>query len=252
MSLATELLDDITWFDEPIQINADKSLIVPNSTKHIAVQYDHDVNTVRFELARVWGEIDLSTMDIYVNCVLPNGKTIPFRCTNVTFDDDLVKFDWVITEDVTWLHGSIIVLVCAKAADDDGTVTNRWHSKPNNELYISEGIACAGLDVDRKLDTPEIRLEVVVSTTAVLGRAILGHMILGKTTDEPLPKLAKPYVWLESAEVLDAPEIYLSNGEKLNTPEIWLDITAMEKLDAPTIELLTDKLEAPVIELANV
>lgn len=225
MSLATELLDDITWFDEPIQINADKSLIVPNSTKHIAVQYDHDVNTVRFELARVWGEIDLSTMDIYVNCVLPNGNTIPFQCTNVTFDDDLIYFEWVITEDVTWLHGSIIVLVCAKAADDNGTVTNRWHSKPNNELYISEGIACAGLDGD--------------TTTAILGKMVLGQAILGTGSGEVLPKLDRPCVRLESTE-------------KLETPAIWLDIAAMEKLETPTIELVTDKLETPVIELVNV
>lgn len=50
---------------ERIIINSDRTVTVPDSAKKIAVQYDHNVNTLIFDCPRYADEehnIDLSTM----------------------------------------------------------------------------------------------------------------------------------------------------------------------------------------------
>ncbi|MBQ2894117.1 MAG: hypothetical protein IJE92_01205 [Clostridia bacterium] len=113
-----------------------------------------------------------------------------------------------------------------------------------------------------KLDTPVIRLEEVINTTAVLGQAILGQAILGSGGTD-LTKLATPVIRLETVSdlvKLDTPIIRLeeiSDIPKLDTPSIYLEtVSDLTKLATPSIymetveeEIELTKLDTPVIRL---
>ena len=65
MSRADELLDTLSEDDvsvftvKPhIVINSDRTITVPNSLKRIAVQYDHNIETITFDCPRYWDELD--------------------------------------------------------------------------------------------------------------------------------------------------------------------------------------------------
>jgi len=102
-------------------------------------------------------------------------------------------------------------------------------------------------------------------STAVLGVAILGRMVLGckeikGKLDAPvitlveLEKLAAPVIRLESDDIpkLDAPVITLEQ-DRLDAPVIYIESTdPTERLATPVIYIYTDKLATPVIELKEV
>lgn len=156
MSQAEDLLNSIseteisTYSADPateehIVVGNDRFITVPDSLKRIAVQYDHNIETVTFDCPRYWDEHDMSTMKVYVNCMRPDGRKIPCLCTNVVpdeFNGSIMHFDWTIKRDVSLLNGPLRFLVCVKKVDADGNEENHWNSELNNEMYVSEGMEC--------------------------------------------------------------------------------------------------------------
>ena len=53
--------------EEHIKIGLDRHITVPESLKRIAVQYDHNVETVTFDCPRYWDGHDMSKMTVYIN-----------------------------------------------------------------------------------------------------------------------------------------------------------------------------------------
>ena len=60
--------------EEHIVVGDDRVITVPDSLKRIAVQYDHNVETVTFDCPRYWDGLDMSQMAIYINYHLPNKE----------------------------------------------------------------------------------------------------------------------------------------------------------------------------------
>jgi hypothetical protein len=126
-----------------IVIKADRSVVVPDELKRIAVQYDHNVETVTFDCPRFWDEHDLSAMDVHINYELPNGRRDEYEVINKNVDENdatVMHFDWCISKDVTRLSGAIKFSVCIKYVDENGEELVHWNSEVNKDLYISEGI----------------------------------------------------------------------------------------------------------------
>ena len=78
MSQTEDLLNSLSATDistyssdssaEPhIIIGSDRIITVPDSLKRIAVQYDHNVETVTFDCPRYWDERDLSQLTIFIS-----------------------------------------------------------------------------------------------------------------------------------------------------------------------------------------
>lgn len=128
MSQTEELLnslssDDITTYlanaeEEPhIVVGDDRVITVPESLKRIAVQYDHNVETVTFDCPRYWDGLDMSKMVVYINYKLPNRMLGSYVADNVTVDEsdtNLMHFTWTISRNVTESEGYISFLVCIK------------------------------------------------------------------------------------------------------------------------------------------
>lgn len=153
MSQAEELLNSLT--DDQIAaysadsdnelhvvIRPDRVIVVPEELKRIAVQYDHDVETVTFDCPRYWDEHDLDDMVIYINYMRSDKYTASYPVTQVwTGEDDYtIHFSWTISRNVTEVDGPISFLVCAKKTDAEGNETIHWNSELCQDMYISRGL----------------------------------------------------------------------------------------------------------------
>ena len=154
MSKAEELLNTLSEDNvmaltaesstEPhIVIGSDRHIAVPSQLKRIAVQYDHNIETVTFDCPRYWDDHDMSTMTIYINYKRPDNKLGSYIADNITIDesdDTIMHFDWTISKNVTEKAGSISFLVCVKTVNDEGEDINHWNSELNSEMYVSQGL----------------------------------------------------------------------------------------------------------------
>lgn len=176
MSQATELLntlyeDEIATYSvgsdsEPhIVVNPDRTVTVPEELTHIAVQFDHNVETVTFDCPRYWDEHDFSSMHVYINYMRPDGYKGQYPVKNLRVDDtddSMIHFDWTISENVTLVKGNISFLVCIKTSETD--VEAHWNSRLNQDLIVDEGMECSEDVVESNPDTIEAilnRLDVI-------------------------------------------------------------------------------------------
>lgn len=125
-----------------IVIGSDRTITVPDQLKRIAVQYDHDVETVTFDCPRYWDEHDMSEWTICINYRRPDNKVGEYIATDITVDADdvaIMHFNWTVSKNVTRINGKLTFNVCIQDADKEGTVSHHWNSELCSDCYISEG-----------------------------------------------------------------------------------------------------------------
>lgn len=154
MSQADELLDRLSESEvsplladettEPhIVIGDDRFISVPKELQRIAVQYDHDVETVTFDCPRYWDGLDMSQLLIYINYMRADRVVGSYKAQNIVVDmtdPNTMHFDWTVSRNVSLIKGALKFLVCIKKGDEDGNEVNHWNSELNTEMYISEGL----------------------------------------------------------------------------------------------------------------
>ena len=156
MSRAEELLNTLAGDDsspvlrlanpetEPhIVVGDDRFITVPKELQRIAVQFDHDVETVTFDCPRYWDGLDMSQLFVYINYMRKDRITGCYKAPNVTVDEtdsNIMHFDWTISKNVSQVKGELKFLVCIKKADEEGNEVNHWNSELNTQMYVSEGL----------------------------------------------------------------------------------------------------------------
>lgn len=154
MSKAVELLNstfgsnDVVLFantpDEAhIVIGDDRHMTVPDELKRLAVQYDHNIETVTFDCPRYWDDHDMSKMGIYINYLRVDEETGVCEAENVNVDasdSSIMHFDWTISRNATEVAGKLVFLVCVKSVDADGNEKNHWNSELCKDCYVSDGL----------------------------------------------------------------------------------------------------------------
>ncbi len=155
MSQADELLNNLVsdsdisvqladpTIEPHIVIGDDRFISVPKELQRIAVQYDHDVETVTFDCPRYWDGLDMSQLSIYINYMRKDRYVACYKATDITVDDvdaNIMHFNWTISRNVSEVKGELKFLVCIKKGDEDGNEVNHWNSELNAEMYISEGL----------------------------------------------------------------------------------------------------------------
>jgi hypothetical protein len=164
MSQAANLLNDMP--EEPINygseshivVGKDRFIIVPPELKRIAVQGDHNVETVVFDCLRYWDNHDLSTMRLYISYLRADGSAGSFLAENIVVDetdDEMIHFTWTITHHTSEIKGALRFLICAKKVDNDGNEVNHWNSEINDDMYVSEGLECEDMIVEAYPDIIE-------------------------------------------------------------------------------------------------
>ena len=130
--------------EEPhIVIGYDRVVTVPDQLKRLAVQHDHDVETVTFDCPRYWDEHDMSKMSVYLNYLRSDTYQAAYKVPTVTVDannSSIMHFDWTISRNVSSVTGKIVFLACVKKTDADGNESNHWNSELCKDCYVSEGL----------------------------------------------------------------------------------------------------------------
>lgn len=142
-----------------IVVGDDRIVSVPKELQRIAVQYDHDVETVTFDCPRYWDGLDMSELRVYVNYMRRDRVVGCYLARNVTVDttdSTIMHFDWTISRNVSQVAGEIKFLVCIKKGDSEGNEINHWNSELNNQMYVSEGLEVGDEFFD---DYPDIILQ---------------------------------------------------------------------------------------------
>ena len=156
MSLTDELLSQLTpdeiaaytadyESEEHIVVDSDRYITVPESLRRIAVQFDHNIETVTFDCPRFWDGRDMSKMKIYINYMRKDRAIGMYYVGDVTVDEEdsnIMHFNWTISNNVTLVEGDIKFLVCVKKTDENGNEANHWNSELNSQMYVSEGLEC--------------------------------------------------------------------------------------------------------------
>ena len=154
MSKADELLNSLSEDDISLQlanpetephiiIGEDRVISVPKELQRIAVQYDHDVETVTFDCPRYWDDLDMSKLNIYINYMRKDRYVGCYKATDITVDgadSNIMHFNWKISRNVSEVVGELKFLVCIKKSDAEGYEVNHWNSELNTEMYISQGL----------------------------------------------------------------------------------------------------------------
>lgn len=161
MSLAEDLLNSlpedrpaVTSADpatEPhIVINADKTITIPEDLKRILVQHEHNIETVTFDCPRYWDGHDLSQMGLRIVFQRSDDHKEPHPVENLRVDeanDRMIHFDWTISGNTTFTSGNVKITVCAKLTNAEGVSEREWHTIPNQDLFVNEGMDCSGEEI---------------------------------------------------------------------------------------------------------
>lgn len=153
MSQAEDLLESLPTYyagttpnENHIVIGRDRFLIVPEELRKIAVQHDHNIETLTFDCPRYWDQHDMSKMRVYVNYMRSDDEVGSDLATNIVADENdetIMHFDWTVTGHLTAVHGPVTILVCIqKVNKEDGTEQNHWNSELCTDMYVSEGMEC--------------------------------------------------------------------------------------------------------------
>ena len=155
MSQAEELLNSLstssqiadTIVEGHIVIDENRVVHVPNELKRIAVQNDHNIETVTFDCPRYWDGIDMSEMVIYINYKLPDETKGRYIATNIRIDENdsnLMHFDWTIMNYMTVNKGTITFLVCIVDPEEVGLPKDVTF---NTVIYAKDKFIAAGDNV---------------------------------------------------------------------------------------------------------
>ena len=131
--------------EEHIKIGLDRHITVPEALRRIAVQYDHNIETVTFDCPRFWDSHDLSKMTIYINYMRKDRYRDKDVAENIVVDESdetTIHFTWTVSRNATLYKGELRFLVCAVDLDNNGNEKTHWNSEVCNQTYVSEGLEC--------------------------------------------------------------------------------------------------------------
>lgn len=187
--------------------------------KLILVQRDHNSTKMVFEMPTCLGGEDVTEgrIEVYWENGAAKGKQ---TLTDLQADDTVAVCSWVVPGEATQSAGPLAFgLSLVRGSEDEPDYI--WSTPV---CYLAEVLPCLRWEIVKKpkLDTPLIWLDIPEQlaaptirfvemgeggTTAVLGKATIGTMLLGDDG---------------STVRLDAPTIELVSAEQLGTPAIWL------------------------------
>lgn len=168
---------------EHVVISKDRTVSVPASLMKIGVQHDHKVNKITFDCPRYPDEdrsIDMSGMQIFINYMLSDKTLGTSAAINVCVDpdnEDIIHFDWQITNAITKVKGVLSALVCIKQIDLVGIETYHWNSDLFQKFSVSEGMECSEVVVDENTDIIAqiiVKVNTLDKQIAELEKSIIG------------------------------------------------------------------------------
>jgi len=157
MSEADMLLNNLSEGNESgsephFVVNPDRTITVPESLKKIAIQHDHNVETVTFDCFRFWDDHDLSQMQVYINYMRADKSVGSAMAKVIGTTPTAMTFEWTVSRSVTYFNGPLVFLVCMIQTDSEGNELYHWNSEINTDLFVGEGLEVDGETIEEYSD----------------------------------------------------------------------------------------------------
>lgn len=128
--------DNISEIDNLKNISVDETQI--NITQENNSQY------IPFRVSRYWDGIDLLPMTIKIHYENSKGDSGIVDAVNVSYNDNFIKFGWLVDENATAVSGAVKFEITAIGKNEKGQ-NYKWRTKPNGQLNVLEGLSYDGI-----------------------------------------------------------------------------------------------------------
>ena len=116
----------------------------PNMTYETYSQF------VPFEMPRYYDNIDLTKMTLKIHYLTPDNVNNVVDAVNVSYNDTLIHFGWLLTNEMTNKEGEIQFEIQAVGTitDSEGNILDYvWKTRPNGKLQVAASLTSEGLKV---------------------------------------------------------------------------------------------------------
>jgi hypothetical protein len=140
--VVAEMLGD-DYIHDPIQFVIDSDLRVisiPGKGVVAGVVGDKNVNRINFQISRYYNGFDMSKFTTRVNYVNARGNFNYYSVTDLTIEDDLIYFTWLVDSDVVAYAGIVMFAVNMFIADSNGKIIQSFNTSNKGILNVLEGI----------------------------------------------------------------------------------------------------------------
>jgi hypothetical protein len=170
--------DDYAWFDDYYDdkvstIDAGKNITVHESQVNISQEVNSQF--VPFEMMRRYDNIDLANMALSIHFTTSGGFHGASKPVNVEYNDEKIRFAWLVDGNVTRVEGSIKIEIHADGAiiDSNGqSYAYRWKSKPTSKFNITESL-CEDPECESVIVSDDWVVEIVESVTSSVADKII-------------------------------------------------------------------------------
>lgn len=131
------------YFSDPIQFVIDSDLRVisiPGKGVVAGVVGDKNINRINFQMSRYYNGFDMSKFTTRVNYINARGNFNYYSVTDLTIEDDLIYFTWLVDSDVVEYVGIVMFAVNMFIADSNGKIIQSFNTSNKGLLNVLEGI----------------------------------------------------------------------------------------------------------------
>ena len=158
MSTAKELLA-AAQEDGTMTIDGElRTISIPSGYEILGVESDDDVNRIDFRGPRYYHGLDLSKFDIRVNIENAKGDLDMFPITDVTVEDDVINFSWLVGRYTAQYQGVVTFSLCFREIDSQGVITREFNTTTATGRIL-EGLETGGVIIQQNPDVLESILQ---------------------------------------------------------------------------------------------
>lgn len=184
--VVAEMLGD-DYIHDPIQFVIDSDLRVvsiPRNGVVAGVVGDKNVNRVNFQMPRYYNGFDMSKFTTRVNYINALGNFNYYSVTDLTIEDDLIYFTWLVDSDVVAYAGIVMFAVNMFITDSNGKITQSFNTSNKGLLNVLEGIQV------NEYVTPEEQEDILTRLEADISKYVdSGITKIDENTNKSIQKI---------------------------------------------------------------
>lgn len=126
---AVEVASEGATQDKVLRIDNElRTISIPSNLTVLGVESDEDVNVIKFEMPRHYGEVDLSTFAVRVNYMNANGDGDIYKVTDLVASEEKMTFSWLVGRTASMYKGDTRFIVCLKKLAEDFVVKQEFNT----------------------------------------------------------------------------------------------------------------------------
>ena len=222
--------------DDNISVINDEKDIVLNK-KQFNITQEENSQYMPFEMPRYYDGFDLVNTALSIHYHTSSGKHGSSKPINVTFNDEKIRFGWLVDAEATIDVGALGFEIHAYGviAGNDGAIKGYvWKSKPNSDLKVLESLCnCEGVvnEIDDSW-VQELVTQVAESVADQIANAQIGSQVIAAENAAASAKQyaeeAREYADNASSAATEAVNIILDNyatTDYVDTAVAGVDVT---------------------------